>query len=373
MSFVSVGIVAHFFKKASTALLQGGIYLRGNIWRLLRTAGGILAAWLAVRYLLPLLMPFLLGLALAVGAEPMARFFRRRLGIPRRIASGISVSMAFCFLAAAGMLLCALVIRELRALAGILPELAAAAQTGLTGLEEKLVRFSARLPGELGTALAQSITALFTGSSSLADRAIGYLLGLAGTILSHIPRSFLGIGTAVISGYMISARLSRLRAWILRRVPREKLRGWLDWWKRMKTTLLRYLTAQMKLSAVTFGILLAGFWWLRVPYPVLWALAVALVDAFPVLGTGTVLVPWAVLTAVQGQTVRALGLAGLYAVVCVCRSVLEPRFLGKHLGLDPLVTLIAMYTGFRLLGLGGMILAPMLAVTVLGLRPPAEK
>ena len=346
--------------------------MRRNIWELLRTAGGILAAWLAFKYLLPLILPFLLGLALALGAEPMSRFFRRRLGIPRRIASGISVSMAFCFLAAAGMLLCALVVRELRALAGILPELAAATQTGLTGLEEKLVRFSAKLPGDLGPTLAQSVATLFSGGSTLTEKAIGYLLGLAGTILSHIPRSFLGIGTAVISGYMISARLSRLRAWFLGRIPLEKWRAWLAWWRRMKSAALRYLAAQAKLSAVTFGILLAGFWWLRVPYAVLWALAVALVDAFPVLGTGTVLLPWAVLTAIQGQTVRALGLAGLYAVVCVTRSVLEPKLLGKHLGLDPLVTLVAMYAGFRLLGLGGMILAPMLAVTVLGLRSAPE-
>lgn len=347
--------------------------MRGNLWSLLRTVGSFLIAWLAVRYLLPLALPFLLGLALAVGAEPMTRSLRRRLGIPRKIASGISVSIAFCFLAVAGMLLCALVIRELRALAGILPELAAAAQTSLTALQEKLVRLSGDLPGELGPALAQSITTLFSGGSSLADKAVGYLLGLAGTILSHIPRSFLGIGTAVISGYMISARLGRIRTWVLKRIPRDRWRTWLGWWKRLKTTALRYLAAQTKLSAVTFGILVAGFWWLKVPYPLLWALAVALVDAFPVLGTGTVLLPWAVLTAVQGQTVRALGLAALYAVVCVTRSVLEPRLLGKHLGLDPLVTLMAMYAGFRLLGLAGMILAPMAAVTVLQLRSSSEK
>lgn len=346
--------------------------MRGNVWNLLRTAGWLLVAWLAVRYLMPLILPFLLGLALAAGAEPMARFFRRRLGIPRKIASGISVSIAFCFLAVAGMILCALAVRELRALAAIAPELASAAQTGLTALEEKLVRFSASLPGELGPTMAQSITTLFSGGNSFTDRTIGYLLGLAGTILSHIPRSFLGIGTAMISGYMISARMGRIRAWALKRIPREKWHTWLSCWKRLKTTALRYLAAQVKLSAVTFGILLTGFWWLRVPYPLLWALAVALVDAFPVLGTGTILLPWAVLTAVQGQTVRALGLAALYAVVCVTRSVLEPKLLGKHLGLDPLVTLMTMYAGFRLFGLGGMILAPMLAVTALQLRSSPE-
>ena len=346
--------------------------MRRNLWDLIRTAGGILLAWAATRYLLPLILPFLLGLALAVGAEPMTRFFRRRLGIPRRIASGISVSMAFCFLAAGGMLLCALAVRELRALAGILPELAASAQSGLTGLEEKLIRFSGRLPGDLGTTMAQSIRALFSDGSSLGDKAIGYLLGLAGTILSHIPRSFLGIGTAVISGYMISARLSRLRAWVLGRIPREKWKAWLDCLKQLKTTALRYLTAQAKLSAVTFGILLGGFWWLRVPYPLMWALAVALVDAFPVLGTGTVLLPWALISLLQGNSFRAVGLLCIYGAAAITRTVLEPRVVGRQLGLDPLLTLLAMYAGFRFFGIPGMLFTPILASAVKSALAPEE-
>ena len=89
---------------------------------------------------------------------------------------------------------------------------------------------------------------------------------------------------------------------------------------------------------------------------------IALIDARPVLGSGMVLVPWSIVCFLQGEAPRGIGLLGIYAAACLLRSVLEPRFVGKQLGLDPLLTLAAIYIGYRLFGIGGMILAPLLAV-----------
>ena len=118
----------------------------------------------------------------------------------------------------------------------------------------------------------------------------------------------------------------------------------------------------MKLSLVTFSLMAAAFLILRIPHGLLWAVLVSLVDAFPILGTGAVLIPWSLVSFLQGDRTLAFALLGLYAGVTVVRSVLEPRFLGKQLGLDPLVTLVALYAGYRLWGIGGMIIAPILAV-----------
>ena len=106
---------------------------------------------------------------------------------------------------------------------------------------------------------------------------------------------------------------------------------------------------------------------LRIPYALFWALGICLVDAFPVLGTGTILLPWSLLLALQGDTARAVGLCSTYAIISLSRSMLEPKLLGRHLGLDPLATLIALYVGFRLWGIGGMLLAPILTVTAMQL------
>ena len=138
--------------------------------------------------------------------------------------------------------------------------------------------------------------------------------------------------------------------------------------RRMRRVLGRWFLAQCKLMSVTFGIVAAGLTLLRIPNSLLWALLVALVDALPILGTGTVLVPWGVVCFLQGDTPRAVGILGIYIAAALIRSMLEPKLLGKHLGLDPLVTLAALYIGYRLWGVGGMLLAPLLTVAVLQLR-----
>ena len=102
-----------------------------------------------------------------------------------------------------------------------------------------------------------------------------------------------------------------------------------------------------------------------------WAVLVALVDAVPVLGTGTVLVPWALVELLQGQTLRGVGLLAVYGVALVSRTVLEPRLVGRHLGLDPLLTLVFLYVGYRFWGILGMIFAPMIAAAAKGIAETA--
>ena len=90
-------------------------------------------------------------------------------------------------------------------------------------------------------------------------------------------------------------------------------------------------------------------------------------DAVPLLGTGTVLIPWSLVCLLQRNHVRSVGLLLLYGVTALTRSALEPKLVGKQLGLDPLLTLAALYTGYRLWGIGGMILSPLIAVTAVQL------
>ena len=195
--------------------------------------------------------------------------------------------------------------------------------------------------------------------------AVQLVLSLAGNALTHVPDSALTLITGLISAYLISARLPAL----VRKLPRERLRAILSAWKRIRTAVGGWLLAQGKLMGVSFAIVLAGLLLLRVRGAFLWAVGISLVDAFPILGIGTVLLPWAALDFLQGDTPRALGLLGIWVTVSVLRSVLEPKLLGKQLGLDPLVTLMALYAGYKLLGIAGIILAPLLTVTALQLIP----
>lgn len=328
-----------------------------------------LAVRLGIHYLLPLILPFLLGAVLALAAEPVVGFLNRKLGLPRGLGAGVGVSFAMGLFALLVMMVAALIIRELGVLAGALPDLGQTAKSGLAALSgwlEDLTRFA---PKSVQKPLEDSIHELFSGGSALLDRVTGVALSMAGGVLRAVPDSALGLGTAVISAYMISARLPKLRSGI-KTILGEKIRPLMETLGRIKTAVLGWMQAQIKLMAVTWVVVSVGFLALGIPYGLLWAVVVALVDAFPVLGTGTVLVPWSVVCFLQGDNGRGIGLLGIYGAAALIRSALEPKLVGKHLGLDPLVTLFALYAGYKLWGLLGMLLAPLLAVAATQVAAP---
>ena len=337
--------------------------------KILPFLGIFFAVWLFARFLLPLVFPFLLGLGLALCAQPGVRFLNRRLRLPRGLAAGLGVSLAFCAVAGFILLVCSALVRLLQYLGGVLPDLEQTVRAGIDLLEGWLLGLTAYFPRSMGTLLRQNITGLFSGGTALLNRLLGYVLGLAGDLLTHIPDSALTLGTALISAYMISTKLEPIRRWLEKRLPQDKLRPILETLLRIKTALALWLLAQLKLSMLTFCILAAGFLLLRIPYGILWALAVAVLDAFPILGTGTALLPWALISFLRGNLPRAIGLLGTYAVVTLLRSALEPKLVGRQLGLDPLVTLMSVYAGYKLWGITGMILAPLLTATTLQLIP----
>lgn len=329
--------------------------------------------WLGGKFLLPLCFPFLLGTALALGAEPLVRFLCGRLRLARGLAAGIGVTGVFLGFTMLVLLILAFLVRELGLLAGVMPDLTQTARAGIALLQNWLMDLAGRTPQSVRPLLEQNVTTLFSGGTALLDKAFSYVLGLAGAILSRMPDSALTLGTAVISGFMISAKLPRIRSWTHNHFPRERLRPLLETLKGLRLAVGGWLLAQFRLTGVTLLLLLMGLVILRIPYAPVWAVGICLLDALPVLGTGTVLLPWGLILYLQGDRARAAGILGVYVVITLVRSVLEPKLVGKQLGLDPLVTLFALYAGYKLWGLGGMIVSPMLAVTVVQLLPEHRK
>lgn len=327
--------------------------------RCLRFCAALLAAWLGLRLVLPLMYPFLLGTLLALGAERAADFLERRLRLPRFLAAGLAVGALVAGLGGLLLLLAALAVSQLGGLCEALPSIAATVRSGLALLENRLLSLGSGLPG-----YRQAITGLFSDGEELITKVGRLVLGRAGAILTRLPGQTLSLGTALLSGFMICAKLPNIRTRLRARRADPRLETLQKALGKLKNTGKLYLCSQLKLMGVTFCLLFAGFSLLRVGYPLLIALLVTLVDALPVLGTGSILIPWALVCFLEGSTARALGLLGLYATAALTRSVLEPKLVGSHLGLDPLVTLMAMYCGLRLWGLGGMLLLPMLAAAV---------
>ena len=327
---------------------------------------GILA-WLAVRYLLPLTVPLLLGGVIALAAEPGVRWLQKKLRFPRGGAVGICVSVTLILFAGLLSMLGAATVRELGSAAKLAPAVGQTVGDGLHLLEDWLVGMADRAPDAVRPMLIQTVLNTFQDGTTLVKQVTDKLPSAVANFVGWLSRGALAVGTGVLAGFMISARLPKIKAWLRSRLPetwREKyglaLRG-------IKRTFGGWLKAQLKLMGVTWAVVSLGFVLLGIPFGPLWAALVALVDSVPVLGTGTVLVPWAIVSFLQKNSLRGIGLLVTYAAAWVLRSVLEPRLVGKSLGIDPLVSLAAFYAGYKLWGVAGMILAPMAAALCKGL------
>lgn len=325
---------------------------------------GAAVLWLFSRLLLPLMLPFLLAWALALAAEPMVSALQRQLRMRRGIASGIGITAALAVAVLAMTVLGALLLRQLGALAGILPDLVETVLDGLASLKRWLLSLAGRAPRGLGSILNYSLERLFSDSTALVDSFSAGVVRMFTGLLRSLPDSALSIGTWILASFMISAKLPQIKDWVARRLPPVWKEKYLPHLKQLKKSIVGWLAAQAKLTLITLVVLTGGFLLLRISYAPLWAVLVSLIDALPILGTGTVLIPWSIICLLQGQQFRAVGLLAVYLTDMLLRTALEPKFVGKHLGLDPLVTLFVMYAGYRLWGIGGMILSPLLAVTV---------
>lgn len=315
----------------------------------------IIFLWLAGKFLLPFLFPFLLGTGIALASEPAVRLGTRHLKLPRGLSAGLGVTLTLVFLLGLVFFLGALLVRELGTMATRLPQMA---QQSADLLESSLVSLSARAPEPVGPVLTNSIHRFFQDSDLLADQVVQKAPQVLTDVLGRLPGSAMSIGTGILSGYFISARLPQLKE---KKAAGKWQEKWLPALNHLKDTLGKWLAAQGKLMAITYAIVTAGLLLLGIPYAFAWALLVAAVDAIPLLGTGTVLVPWALTKLLQGQPLIAAGLTVLYLAAMLTRTALEPRFFGKHLGLDPLVMLVFLYFGYRLWGFFGIVISPVLA------------
>ena len=325
--------------------------------------------WLAGKLLLPFLFPFLLGTGIALAAEPAVRAGHSRLGLSRGWSAGLGVTLTLTLFLGLVFFLGAMAVRELGVFVRQLP---AVAKQSAGLLEEALTALSSKVPAPVGPVLTDSIHNVFRDSTVLADRAVEKMPGMLSSFLGRLPASAMSLGTGILSGYFISARLPNLKKRAARAVPTAWKEHFLPTWQHLKASLGKWLLAQGKLMTVTYGIVSLGLTLLRIPYAFAWAILVAAVDAVPLLGTGTVLLPWALTKLLQGEPIAAAGMAAIYLVAVVTRTVLEPKFFGRHLGLDPLVMLIFLYFGYRLWGFFGIVISPLLAATTKALAEPMD-
>ena len=335
--------------------------------KLIILGAAFLGVWIFIRFLFPFFLPFLVGLLLAGAVDPAVEFLEKKIFLPRWTAAAAAVTAGFLMLFLLLLLPGAALLRQLGQLAPLAARFRQAAALLLEQLEAWLLERCALAPEPLDSLLEEEVFRLFSSGAAVMERAARALPGLATSLLGRVADWAVQLGTAFLAAVMFSVRLPRLRRWLDDALPERFRMRYLPMLRTLKSALAGWFRAQLALFLVAAALLLAGFLLLGVSPAPLWALGVALVDAVPMLGTGTVLVPWSLLSLAQGDRFRFWGLLLTYAVTALSRSALEPRLLGRSMGLDPLAALAAVYVGLRLWGLAGMILLPLAASCALQL------
>ena len=327
--------------------------------RLIRAAALLLGLWLAVKYLLGPALPFLLSLALAKLLEPAVERLSRRLGLRRGFVSAVCCLAVTGALLAAAALASGRLLRELGAFARALPGMLAGSGGLLSRLRGMVTRYIVAAPPEVQDALNAAVSGLTRRLGQVPGELMGRVMSLAPELLSHAPAIALSVVTFFISLFFISASYPRITAFLARQVPPDKRGAVREIRSGVADVLGKWLRAECLLCALTFAELCAAFLLLRIDYAVLLALVTALIDMLPVLGTGTVLIPWAAAKLILGDPLRAALLMVTYGVVTLVRSIAEPKLVGGQVGLPAAATLAAMYAGFRTVGVAGMVIFPL--------------
>ena len=319
------------------------------------------ALFLCGKYIFPLFFPFLLGFLLAYVSEPGVKRLSKHLR--RGPAAAIGVTFSLLIILSVPVILGGILVRQVGRMTAFLPDLVAAAQESSQTLENFLLSLASKAPEGLRNLLTRGILSLFGNSGVLLEKGIGQFPRMVTGVLSHVPGGAITAGTAVLSAFLISARLPKLRSFL----PDSWRQAVLPTLVGIKSAVLGWLRAQVKLAGLTFLVCLGGFFLLGIPYAPVWAAVTALVDAVPLLGSGLVLVPWSLISFLQGDPAKAVGLLVTFGGAFLLRSALEPKLVGKQIGLDPLATLVALYLGYRLGGFWGLVASPILAVTAMEL------
>ena len=332
---------------------------RARIQKYLVTGLAILVgAILFVRFLLPVLLPFGIGLLLALAAEPAIRFLMRRAGFRRGIAAALCILALYVLLGTLLWLLLRRGLYELGTLSGALPELLESLGAVTERLQAWLDRMVSQVPDGLGRLLQLGIDQFFQGGQALFSRVCEQALRIVSAAVAKTPNAFLFLVTAILSSFMFAAELPALRTFAKRAVPHRWTHHVAACVRVIRQAFGSWCIAQLKLMGVTFVVLTVGLFLLHFQYALLLGTLIALIDALPIFGTGTVLIPWGVFQFLEGDLRCGIGLLVLYGVAALIRTALEPRLIGKQIGLSPLLTLLALYMGYKFCGIWGMILFP---------------
>lgn len=316
--------------------------------------------WLCTK-ILPLISPFLFSVGAAVIVEPAVSRLCRH-GVKRSLAAGI---MTVISLVVPLSLLAVITMGSTHLLGSYAkqtPQILYTLTEAVTDIQQLLPNILGTLPDSIPHNILPSPGTVSAKLSELPIKLSERALGAMAAFAKRSPDGILFLCTAVIGVYFFSAYYDEVLAFFRRQLPAE-LRHKLSLIRQVTiNTVTSYLKVQCIISGVTFLVLLAAFRVMGIRSIFSAAAAIAIVDALPILGAGAVLLPWSLIALLLGNASRAISLLLVYGLLVVLHNLLQAKLMGSRLGLHPVTALVSLYVGWKLGGLGGMLVLPIVCV-----------
>jgi len=308
-------------------------------------------------YVLPVILPFIIAWLISAITVKPAQKLSKRIKVPERILRlMMSIVLTLTAAGVVGVILWSIVDAIWRFLSDlgegnrIYDLLSAIFSAEIPIIKDKIPdELAAGIKGALSSALAEIFSALASGATAIAGA---------------LPQAFFVLLVTVISLIYFSLDYDRVNGFVKSLLPDKTSKRIAQWKNQVIKVIKKYLISYSLILIMTFVIMLTGFLLLRIEHALLLALIVAFLDILPIIGVGTFLVPWSILEFVVGNSGLAVGLLVLFVVNAIIRQLTEPKIVGKNLDLHPIATLILLYVGYSLFGLVGLIVLPVIAVSL---------
>lgn len=324
---------------------------------------GVFAFRLFMEHVFRWILPFIIGFFLSRLALPLVRLLNSKLKISKRL-SCITASMVVFFgcITLVGLVVFFIYI-QLVPFFSDLSKLYSDVTGQLTTTWDSILVLIEKLPPHIADSVKSAIFAL-PEKIDFVNFLIVPIFNAAGSL----PTIIFSFIAAIVSTFFFVIDNERIRDFLIKIIKPKLYEQICRTYKHLFSSLFKWIKAQLILCGICFVELLIGFLILGLRYSLLLALLISLIDFLPVLGAGTALIPWAIISLLLGNFKLAIGLAVMYIVILLVRNALEPNVLGIQIGMHPLVTLFGIYIGFRIYGFFGMFMVPLLLITIIQLN-----
>lgn len=302
-------------------------------------------------------MPFVVGWIVALIAGPMVRFFEEKIKLKRKIGSAFVIIAVIALVVLLIYFVAAQLIQQLMGLIGALPDMWEGMASDLNDIAERMGEFFDKLPFAIPANVSEAAEKIGGYLGDFFGKVSAPTIEAAGNFAKFLPGFFIGLIMTLLSAYFFVAERMQINEWFRKNMPAAvQMR-----YQMVRASLLRsvggYLKAQLKIEIWMYLLLLIGLGILRVDYYALIAFVIAFLDFIPFLGTGTVLIPWAVIKILTGDYGMTIGLLIIWGVGQLARQLIQPKIVGDSIGVPPLPTLFLLYIGYKVGGVVGMIIA----------------